>query len=131
MTTQSARILIAIANPTLRAQARSALEVAGYTCIERIDGRTTSTAIRRERVDLLLLGLSFPDCDGFALIDRIRALPQGSGLSIIAIAECQCPACQRLLVTKDFTDYLFTPLDDARLRDMVARYLPIDVSREG
>jgi CheY-like chemotaxis protein len=131
MTMESPRILVAIANPALRAQVRAVVQAAGCASSESVDGRGTLAALRRERFALVLLGLTFPDTDGFALIDRIRALPHGPELSVVALAECRCPACQRLLVHRDFTDFAFTPLDDARLRATIALYLPLDSTREG
>jgi CheY-like chemotaxis protein len=125
MTRLSPLILVAIENAAVRLPVQSALERAGFRVSATTTGKEVITRLRRAAFQLTLLGLSFPDGDGFELIDRVRALPSGPGLSVIAIAECDCPACRRLLTIKDFTDYLFWPVDPDRLLATVHAYLPL------
>lgn len=125
MTRSLPLILVAVESPSVRALIQSSLERAGYRVAVVVTGTEVIARLRRMAAGLVLLGLSFPDGDGFELIDRIRALPTGPGLSVIAIAECDCPACRRLLTVKDFTDYIFWPVDQERLLATVRAYLPL------
>jgi CheY-like chemotaxis protein len=119
-------VLVAVENTGLRSQVCGILQQAGYDTTVVTRGRQALARLRRQDVKLVLLGLSFPDGDGFELVGLMRALPAGPGLSIVGISECSCPACQRLLVEKDFTDYLFAPVESERLLEIVRWYLPLE-----
>ncbi|MEP5759957.1 MAG: response regulator transcription factor [Litoreibacter sp.] len=69
----TARILIVDDDPHIRDVVRIAVEAAGYTTIEAMNGQTAVTHIGREVIDLVVLDIGMPQMDGFECCKQIRA----------------------------------------------------------
>ncbi len=80
---RAARILVVDDNDANRALAKNALEDEGYEVILASGGAEGIEAFARELPACVLLDVRMPDLDGFAVCERIRALPDGPGTPIL------------------------------------------------
>lgn len=76
-------ILVVDDNPANRALARDTLEDEGLRVVLASGGVEGIAAFEREAVDCILLDVRMPDLDGFAVCERIRALPDGGETPIL------------------------------------------------
>ena len=67
-------ILVADDDPDIRALVRTLLERAGATVFEAADGRSALREFHARRPDLVVLDVSMPELDGWAVLERIRDL---------------------------------------------------------
>jgi CheY-like chemotaxis protein len=118
-------ILVAGGTGRWRARVATMLEGAGYAVREAATGRDALAMAAERRPDLVLLDLRLPDGDGFELLARLRALPGGSTVSIVAVVGALADAGSSRMVQADFTDYLVAPVDPARLLETIRTLLPL------
>jgi two-component system, sensor histidine kinase and response regulator len=81
--TTSATILVVDDNEANRALARSTLEDEGYRVVVATGGQEGIDAFEREAPDCVLLDVRMPRIDGFAVCQRIRALPSGADTPVL------------------------------------------------
>jgi PAS domain S-box-containing protein len=119
-----ATILIVEDNPITRKMIRVALETAGYSTLEADDGRNAVELMTRYLPDLVLQDLHLPDMDGFELLDRLRGLPGGNDIPILACSGFLSKLEMARSLQLGITDYFFKPVDPSRLVQTVRAYLP-------
>jgi PAS domain S-box-containing protein len=120
-------ILVVEDNPTGLKTVRVTLEKAGYAVREARDGRSV-LEMMTQRPDLIIQDLVLPDIDGFQLVRKIRGLPGGADIPIIAYSGLMTRLEEARSIEAGFTDYLFKPIAPERLLEIVEVYLP---SRDG
>ncbi len=76
-------ILVVDDNEANRLLAQNTLEDEGYRVVLATGGIEGLAAYERERPDCMLLDVRMPDLDGFAVCERIRAMPRGGETPII------------------------------------------------
>jgi two-component system, sensor histidine kinase and response regulator len=76
-------VLVVDDNEANRALSRSVLEDEGYRVELTSGGAEGIEAFERERPDCVLLDVRMPGLDGFAVCERIRALPGGDDVPIL------------------------------------------------
>src|SRR6266849_272930 len=79
-------ILVVEDNPATRKMLRLALATEGYGVVEAADARAALKAAASRLPDLVLQDLILPDMDGLELLRRMRALPAGGELPILALS---------------------------------------------
>ncbi len=80
---QHATVLVVDDNEANRALARSTLEDEGYVVVLANDGAEGIAAFERETIDCIVLDVRMPGIDGFAVCERVRALPRGAETPVI------------------------------------------------
>ncbi|MEA2511120.1 MAG: two-component system, sensor histidine kinase and response regulator [Thermomicrobiales bacterium] len=118
-------ILVAGGTRNWRARVASTLEAEGYAVRETATCSGALAMAAESRPDLVLLDLRLPDGDGFGLLARLRALPGGSTVSIVAVVGALEDLGSDRVVQADFTDYVVTPHDPARLLQTIRTHLPL------
>ena len=78
-------------------------------------------AAKRERPDLILLDISLPDIDGYAVLQSLRALPETSHLPVVAISGDVPKVIQH---GQGFARYLKKPIEIAPLFQVIDDLLP-------
>lgn len=121
-----ATILVVEDNPVTRKMVRVTLASEGYTVLEAEDGRTAIDLLVSHSPDLVLQDVVLPDLDGIELVQRLRALPNGSEIPILAFTGLLSVADHAQSVQAGFTDYLFKPVDPSRLLEVIRGYLAVD-----
>jgi signal transduction histidine kinase len=114
----SATILVVDDNETNRALAKNTLEDEGYRVVLAKGGVEAIAAFENERPDCILLDIRMPDLDGFAVCERIRALPGGQETSILFLTALRDVDTFDHAVRSGGNDYLTKPI---RPSDLVLR----------
>lgn len=80
---RGARILVVDDNEQNRALVEATIDAEGYEAILASSGEEALRAFEREPPDCVLLDVRMPGLDGFAVCERIRALPGGAEVPIV------------------------------------------------
>jgi CheY-like chemotaxis protein len=111
-------------NPTTRKMLRVALAAEGYDVLEAPDGRTALDVMARTPPDLILQDLILPDLDGFDLVRRLRDLPGGAEVPIIALSGFPTKREEVRASAAGFTDLLMKPIAPSLLVEIIRTHLP-------
>ena len=117
-------VLVVDDNPITRKFVRVALESHGLVVHEAADGVTAMTVFRAEAVALVLLDLLLPDTDGFALLAKLRALPGGIDVPVLAFSGLLAPSDEARVSSVGFDDMVTKPVEASRLVQIVRGHLP-------
>src|SRR5574341_932949 len=121
-----ATILIVEDNPVTRKMVRVTLMTEHYSVVEAPDGRTAISSMMRKMANLILQDLLLPDLDGFELAERLRALPGGSDVPILAFSGLLSKLDEARALQSTFNGFLFKPVEPSRLLEVVREYLPAE-----
>ncbi len=95
-----------------------------YDIAEYENGTEALAGISQNRPDLVLLDISLPGMDGYAVLSAIRANPALSDLPVIALTAHAMTGDRDRIVASGFSDYISKPIDDEQiLLDSIARLL--------
>jgi len=83
--TTPARILVCDDEPVIAAMVATILRREGYETIEAQAGPECIALVERGHVDLVLLDVTMPDMDGFAVCQALRARDAGRQLPIVLL----------------------------------------------
>ena len=81
--TPHATVLVVDDNDANRSLARHTLEDEGYRVLEASAGEEALAIVEREAPDCILLDVRMPGMDGFAVCERLRALPRGADTPVL------------------------------------------------
>jgi CheY-like chemotaxis protein len=95
-----------------------ALEVA-----EAPDGATALAVARATQPDLVILDISMPGMDGFAVLDELRRDPDSAGTPVLAVTANAMPGERSKALAAGFSDFLTKPVRSAELRQRVEALL--------
>ena len=110
----SGRILIADGSSSYRIVLKSKLTSAYYEVCDATTGEHTLLMARHEAPDGILLGMEFPDLDGFSICRILKADPLTAHIPIIICAASEsCDSVRGLEAGAD--DFLSRPFDDVAL----------------
>ncbi|MDP1827602.1 MAG: ATP-binding protein [Archangium sp.] len=122
--TRSRRVLVVDDNPVNLRVASSLVEKAGFISLPATSGREALEVMHAQGdVALVLMDCHMPDMDGFEATERIRAMPAGLLLPIVALTASATPddvaACRRA----GMTEVLAKPIRLDTLREVLGRLL--------
>ncbi|HVH46544.1 MAG TPA: hybrid sensor histidine kinase/response regulator [Labilithrix sp.] len=80
---RAGKILVVDDNEANRSLAKATLEDEGYTVVLASGGAEGLATFATELPDCVLLDVRMPDLDGFAVCERLRALPQGAETPVL------------------------------------------------
>jgi two-component system, OmpR family, KDP operon response regulator KdpE len=117
MTATANHILIADDEPAMRRLLSTVLSTQGYTITEASSGSSAlGTILTYGNVDLLLLDLSLPDCDGLQIIRDLRTA--GSVLPIVVLSSRSDEDAKVAALDLGADDYVTKPFG---ARELLAR----------
>ncbi len=116
---KASTILVVEDNPVTRKMVRMALAGEGYTVLEARDGRTALQLMADQPPDLVLQDLLLPDIDSFELVQRLRSLPGGAQVPILAFSASLSKLDEARNLEAGFSDYVAKPIEPARLLQTV------------
>ena len=102
----------------LRASVRAVLESSGYQVDEAEDGNAVLERLRQEDVDVLILDMHMPDCDGPEVLRRFGG-PPPAVVVLSAFELVSGPAVEQEFRTRVFR-FLKKPVSPVELLDAVA-----------
>src|SRR5262249_5808575 len=79
-------VLVADDHLANRAVLTSYLSSLGFAVVEAEDGEAAVAAAARSAPDVVLMDLVMPKLDGLGAVERIRAMPRGDQLKIVAVS---------------------------------------------
>lgn len=123
MLAQGARILLVEDDYEVRTAMAELLREAGYDVIEATDGQTAIALAAATAPELVLLDLILPDAPGFELLGKLRGMPNGNELPIIAVSGFEQRTEEALSSGERFTAYLSKPFGADRLLEIVEQHL--------
>lgn len=117
-------ILLVEDNAITRKLVRFALESQAMRVIEAPDGRSALRSFPDEPISLVLQDLCLPDLDGFELVRRLRALPGGADVPILAFSGMLTAHDEARVSAAGFDDLISKPVEPSRLVQIVRAHLP-------
>ncbi len=100
------------------------LEKLGVRVRSVSSGEAAVEAVMAARPDLVLMDISMPGIDGFEATRRIRALPGGESLPVLALTAYASSRERGLAEEAGMNGYLTKPVKRSRLASTLAEWLP-------
>lgn len=111
------RVLVVEDDPESLQMMGALLTLWGYEPALAPDGKAgLEKAAAGEQPDVVLLDLGLPGIDGFEVARRLRRLPRGDGMLIVAVTAYRGEEHRRQAVEAGFDKYLMKPVDIETLR---------------
>jgi DNA-binding response OmpR family regulator len=117
------RLLLVEDNAMTRKMFALALRSDGFEVESCEDAATAYAAASRRLPALVVQDIVLPDEDGFALARRLRALPGGAEMPIVAVTGLLSRAEEARLGAAPFDEVLLKPVEPDLLLEAVRRYL--------
>lgn len=116
-------VLLVEDEPDGRGMARMVLERAGATVTEVPTASAALDAIAHSKPDVLVSDIGLPEEDGYALIAKVRLLPEaiGGGIAAIALTAYASEEDRRRALSAGFDAHLSKPVEPAQLRKIIVR----------
>jgi CheY-like chemotaxis protein len=106
---QALRVLLAEDNPVNQQVATAMLVKRGHQVDVVDNGRAAVEAIQARAYDVVLMDIQMPEMDGFTATQRIRALPQGRSLPIVALTAHALSGERERCLAQGMSGYLAKP----------------------
>jgi len=119
-----ARVLLVEDNPIMCRFVCSALDAEDMVVTEAHTGAQALALWAHGASDLVLQDTRLPDIDGFDLVARLRQLPGGIDVPILALSGLLSDNDEARLSAVGFSDVIIKPLEASRLRQVVRAHLP-------
>ena len=113
-------ILIVEDDHSARVEIGDVLRDAGYQVLEAPGGDDALRFAVSGAPAVILLDLILPDGAGFDLLDQLRGLPSGEGISIVAVSGFEERIRDAKLAGTRFDAYLLKPFGSSQLLAAVA-----------
>jgi len=113
------RVLLIEDNKDAREMLRMVLELAGHVVYEASDGVSGLELLTTERPDVGIIDIGLPSMDGYQVARRIRDLPHGRNMLLLALTGYGSPADVRRSEEHGFDHHLVKPVDP----DFLARVI--------
>ncbi len=120
------RVLLADDNAVNQLVALSQLKALGYEADAVDNGVEVLDALANRDYHLVLMDCHMPMLDGYETTRRLRSLPLGSHLPIIAITANAMKGDRERCLEAGMDDYLSKPFKEQELADVLRRWLPRD-----
>jgi CheY-like chemotaxis protein len=117
------KVLIIDDNRPSRELAVDILRPLALEVVEAADGTTGLAAAREQKPDLVILDLSMPTMDGFAVLDELRRDPDCAGTPVLAVTANAMPGERSKALQAGFSDVLTKPVRSADFRRRVEAFL--------
>ena len=103
---------------------RRVLEVEGYGFIEAKDATQALECLRAAPADLILMDISMPEMDGYALTSKIKSMPMYANIPIIAVTANVMRGDRERSLEAGCDGYIQKPIDIDTLSQQIERFLP-------
>lgn len=114
------RILLVEDNDDARDMLKMTLELGGHEVAVAANGHEALEVASRVPVDVALIDIGLPGLDGYAVAERLRNLPGGSRMTLVAVTGYGQPEDRRRAKQAGFDAHVVKPVDPAMLDRMLA-----------
>jgi DNA-binding response OmpR family regulator len=118
------RILVVDDNEDILTLMQLALEKLGHEVLVAIDGATALAAIASFRPHVAVLDINLPGIDGYEVARRLRALPDGGELRLIALSGLGQADDRVRSRDATFDIHLVKPVEIAELQAAISKRPP-------
>ncbi|MBA1187733.1 response regulator [Pseudomonas entomophila] len=119
---QDREVLVVEDNAVNQTVTLAMLHSLGYHTQVAGDGQQAIDAVEQRRFDAILMDCRLPGLDGFAATRRIRHLPHGQQVPIIALTASAAPGDRQRCLDAGMDDYLAKPFQRSDLRRVLDRW---------
>lgn len=99
-------------------------KIGDFEIVEASNGMEAVESVRESTPDLIFMDLKMPILDGWEATQRIRELPNGADVPIIALTAQAMAGDQQKALDVGCTDYLAKPIiDPSVVKDMLDHFL--------
>jgi PAS domain S-box-containing protein len=109
------RIVLIEDNEDSREMLRVSLQMSGHEVGVAADGPSGLALVQRRAPDVVLVDVGLPGMDGYEVARRIRAMPEGRRIRLIALTGYGQPEDRRRSRESGFDAHLVKPIDPACL----------------
>jgi CheY-like chemotaxis protein len=117
-----ARILIVEDSADNMRLFEAVLSLAGHTTVGLADGHGLVAALERERIDLVLMDIQLPACDGYTLLEEIRSTRHKT-VPVVALTAHAMAGDQDRALEAGFDGYITKPIDVRQFPATIAKVL--------
>ncbi|PMZ91542.1 MULTISPECIES: response regulator [unclassified Pseudomonas] len=118
------RILLVEDNPVNQSVIEAMLRSLGFEVSLAMDGAQAIDLVDQQRFAAVLMDCRLPQVDGYEATRRIRLLPHGEGLPIIALTASALQGDRERCLAAGMNDYLSKPFKRTDLQRILRRWLP-------
>jgi len=119
--TSGLTILVVDDNPDVVETTSMLLQAWGHRTVNAHDGASGLALVASEAPHAVLMDLGMPRIDGFEMARRIRELPGGKNVRLIAMSGWGQPADRERALAAGIDEHLVKPVDPTRLRELLDR----------
>lgn len=98
---------------------RTWLERKGYRVVEAENGREAVTIAQSSHPDLIIMDVEMPELDGLSATRKIRALPGGERLPIVAVSAYGADQFRDNALAAGCNEYVATPFEPDELENLI------------
>jgi signal transduction histidine kinase/CheY-like chemotaxis protein len=95
------------------------LEMEGHTVRVASDGSTAISLAQQKMPDVMLLDIGMPGLNGYEVASKVRSLPEGDGVMLIALTGWGQPADRARASDAGFDHHLTKPIDHDELAGLL------------
>jgi CheY-like chemotaxis protein len=118
------RVLVADDNRDAAESMAMLLKFAGCSVDVTFDGASALKLVERLRPQIVLLDIGMPEMDGYEVARRIRAMPHGKEIVLVALTGWGQEEDRRRASAAGFDEHLTKPVDPALLDTLLALEAP-------
>ena len=119
--TSGLTILVVDDNPDVVETTSMLLQAWGHRTLNAHDGASGLALVASDAPHAVLMDLGMPRIDGFEMARRIRELPGGKNVRLIAMSGWGQPADRERALAAGIDEHLVKPVDPTRLRELLDR----------
>jgi signal transduction histidine kinase/CheY-like chemotaxis protein len=124
------RILVVDDNRDNRALVTGMLDPAGFVTREAENGAVAIEIFQDWRPHLILMDMRMPVMDGYVATGKIRVLPEGDEVSIVAVTAQAFDEHREDILAAGCDDLVHKPFREHQIFDVIARHLGVEYLRD-
>lgn len=120
---EGGQILLVEDNPVNQSVIEAMLRSLGFEVVTALDGLQAVEQVREQRFAAVLMDCRLPVVDGYEATRRIRLLPNGAQVPIIALTANALQGDRERCLAAGMNDYLSKPFKRTELQQVLQRWL--------
>jgi DNA-binding response OmpR family regulator len=117
------KILIVEDDPDVRQGYHIRLAANGYDTVFAPDGLASISQAQIQRPNLIILDLGLPGGDGFAVLEKLKAIPHLAVIPVIVVSARDPFENRDRALRAGAKAFLQKPVDNAKLLDLIEKHL--------